>query len=296
MTRQFLIWTFSTSYLVGFIFFYLARFTDIFVHTPSLAMFILIFYMWIPALVSLVLIKHIHGERLADYGLRFRLNRGWIGAWVFPLLTGFLTIGVCLVLGIGVWDPDFSAFLADLQTQMDPQEFEQARAQLEGISLPLMAAMVVLQGIIAGTTINALAAFGEEMGWRGLLYTRLRPMGFWRANLLIGLIWGLWHAPIIAAGHNFPEYPVLGILVMTIGTIALSPLIGYVRERSGSVIAAAIYHGVFNASASVSIMMIADAPNLLRSPLGVGGIIAMALLIGLSVLLLGMGREKTSNE
>ena len=294
MTLRFIAWTFGISYSIGLIFFYLAKFTEIFKQTPSLALMILVFYMWVPALVSMVLIKLIHGERLSDYGLRFRLNRGWIGAWVYPILTGFLTVAVCVVLGIGVWDPGFSAYIAEQAAQLTPEQFAQAKEQLGSLSLTTIALMVISQGIVAGTTINALAAFGEELGWRGLLYTNLRPMGFWRANLLIGFIWGLWHAPIIAAGHNFPKHPIAGIFVMTLGSMVLALLIGHVRERSGSVIAAAIYHGVFNASAGVSIMLIAGAPNILRSPLGLAGVVAMAILIAVSYLWFGLGRREQS--
>jgi membrane protease YdiL (CAAX protease family) len=295
MTRRYLTWTFAISYTVGLIFLYLAKATQVFQQSPNLALLILVFYMWIPALVSIVLIKHIHGERLADYGLRFRPNRGWLGAWIYPILTGFLTVVVCLALGIGSWDPDFSSFIAEQAAKLSPEEFARAKEQLASLSLSTVTLMVVVQGIVAGTTINALAAFGEEMGWRGLLYTQLRPMGFWKANLLIGFIWGLWHAPIIAAGHNFPEHPIAGIFVMTLGTMAMAPLIGYVRERSGSVIAAAIYHGVFNAATGVSIMLIADAPNILRGPLGLAGIVAMAILIAVSYLWFGLGRRQQSN-
>ena len=294
MVTRYLAWTFAINYLIGFGFLYLARSTQTFQHSPNLAVFMLIFYMWVPALVSMVLIKFHYGERLADYGLRFRPNRGWLGAWVYPILIGFLTILVCLMLGIGRWDPDFSSFIAGQAARLSPEEFARAREQLASLSVSTVLLMTVVQGIIAGTTINALAAFGEELGWRGLLYTQLRPLGFWKANLLIGLIWGIWHAPIIAAGHNFPEHPIAGIFVMTLGTLALAPLIGFVRERSGSVIAAAIFHGVFNASAGVSIMLIADAPNILRAGLGLAGIIAMAVLIAVSYLWFGLGRREQS--
>jgi membrane protease YdiL (CAAX protease family) len=296
MTRRYLAWTFVINYTIGFVFLYLAKFTQTFQHSPNLAVWILVFYMWVPALVSIVLIRHIHGERLADYGLRFRPNRGWIGAWVYPILIGFLSILVCLLLGIGRWDADFSGFIAEQAARLNPEQLAQAKQQLASISPATMALMTAVQGVVFGTTINALAAFGEEMGWRGLLYTQLRPMGFWKANLLIGFIWGVWHAPIIAAGHNFPAHPIAGILVMTLGTVAMSPLIGYVRERSGSVIAAAIFHGVFNAASGISLMLIADAPNILRGPLGLAGIIAMAVLIAVSYLWLGLGRRQVSTQ
>src|SRR5699024_8144281 len=64
------------------------------------------------------------------------------------------------------------------------------------------------QSLIGGITVNAVLGFGEEIGWRGFLLREFRALGFWKASLLIGFIWGLWHAPlIIFAGHNYPSTP-----------------------------------------------------------------------------------------
>lgn len=294
MTIRYLAWTFAINYGIGFIYLYLSRSSTILQDEPGLALAILLAYMWVPALVSIVLIRFVHGERLADYGLRFRPRLGWLGAWIYPFLIAILCVLVSLTLGIGRWEADFSSFIAELSATMNPEQLAQAKAQLSGLSTGTVILMTLLQGIVAGTTVNALAAFGEELGWRGLLYTKLRPLGFWKANLLIGFVWGIWHAPIIASGYNFPSHPIAGIFVMTLGTMAMSPLIGYVRERSGSVIAASIFHGTFNAVGGIAIMFIADAPNLLRGPLGLAGIIAMAILITVSYLGFGLGRRRTS--
>ncbi len=45
--------------------------------------------------------------------------------------------------------------------------------------------LAVIQGLVGGVTINAIAGFGEELGWRGLLSKELHPAGFWRSSLLI---------------------------------------------------------------------------------------------------------------
>ncbi|HER44114.1 MAG TPA: CPBP family intramembrane metalloprotease [Candidatus Eisenbacteria bacterium] len=38
---------------------------------------------------------------------------------------------------------------------------------------------------------------GEEFGWRSYLLERLRPLGRWKALLWSGIIWSLWHTPIL---------------------------------------------------------------------------------------------------
>ena len=66
---------------------------------------------------------------------------------------------------------------------------------------------------------------GEELGWRGFLLPKLLPIGQWKAILVSGLIWGFWHAPVIAQGHNFPRHPYWGILVMMFACMLLGGII-----------------------------------------------------------------------
>lgn len=42
---------------------------------------------------------------------------------------------------------------------------------------------------------------GEEIGWRGYMLTRLVDSGIKAPILISGLIWGLWHAPLILSGQ-----------------------------------------------------------------------------------------------
>jgi hypothetical protein len=58
---------------------------------------------------------------------------------------------------------------------------------------------------------------------------------------------------LIAAGYNYPRHPVAGPLLVIVLTIFLSPLISYVRAQS--VFAAAVFHGTFNAAATLVIFI-----------------------------------------
>ncbi len=64
---------------------------------------------------------------------------------------------------------------------------------------------------------------GEELGWRGFLLKQCSYMDFWKMSLVIGIIWGLWHAPIIIQGYNYPQNPVIGVFMM-IGFVYFSLL------------------------------------------------------------------------
>lgn len=117
----------------------------------------------------------------------------------------------------------------------------------------IMGAIILMgiQLIIISPLITLPVTFGEEYGWRGYLQTELTGIvGKVKTVLLVGLIWGVWHAPVVAMGHNYPGYPVEGILLMTAYTVTLSVLFGLAFLKSGSVWLVSYIHGVNNQSAS----------------------------------------------
>ena len=72
-----------------------------------------------------------------------------------------------------------------------------------------------LNAVIIGPFLGLIITFGEEYGWRGFLQTELVRLGRIRGVGLLGIIWGIWHWPIIWMGYNYPGQPVLGPLLMT---------------------------------------------------------------------------------
>lgn len=70
-----------------------------------------------------------------------------------------------------------------------------------------------------------------------------------------GVIWGLWHAPLILLGYNYPLHPWLGLLAFCLVCTLLTGVFGWVRQRSGSVWPAAYGHGLFNALAGTALIV-----------------------------------------
>jgi membrane protease YdiL (CAAX protease family) len=249
----FLALAYGLAWTLGFGFFALGGQLD---SSAFVAMAIL--YMFTPATAVVIAQKLIWKEPLRDLGLRMPRMPWLVIGWLLPVLLCVIALalslavpGVSLLTGL---DPLTGA----LATKLPPQKVAEMQRLLEHTLLAKPGVFLffsLLQVLGAGPTINAVAAFGEELGWRGLLLHELEPLGLWRSSLVIGFFWGLWHLPLIAAGYNYPGHPVAGPLMMIVLTILLSPLIGYVRLRAQSVFAAAVFHGTFNAAATLAIFL-----------------------------------------
>lgn len=137
----------------------------------------------------------------------------------------------------------------------------------------------MIQGLFAGITINALFAFGEELGWRGFLLRQFQDMTFMKASMVIGIIWGIWHEPLILMGHNYPQHPQMGIVMMVVLCTLLTPFLLYITIKSKSVIATSIMHGTMNATAAISIVGIRGGNDLTSGITGVAGFITLFVFL-----------------
>lgn len=217
-----------------------------------------ILYMFTPATAAVIAQRFIWKEPVRDLGLRTPRLPWLLISWLLPVLLTVLALalslavpGVSLLIGL-------DALTGALATKFPPAQVADLQRQLEHTFLAKPGVFLFvsfLQVLGIGPTVNAAAAFGEELGWRGFLLRELESLGFWRSSLLIGFFWGVWHMPLIAAGYNYPGHPVAGPVMMTLLTILLSPLIGYVRLRAQSVFAAAVFHGTFNAAATLVVFI-----------------------------------------
>jgi CAAX protease family protein len=121
-----------------------------------------------------------------------------------------------------------------------------AKAALENVSLRTLLVIQFTQLLIA-PGINAIFVSGEEWGWRGLLLSKLLPLGQWSALILTGALWGLWRMPQVLLGYNYPSHPLAGILWMIVFCAVIGVLLGWTRLATGSIWPAVIGHGALNA-------------------------------------------------
>ena len=235
-------------------------------------------YMFVPMTVAIVVQKLIFKEPLkVPLGISWQINRWWLVAWFLPPVIAFATLGVSLFLPGVSFSPDMSGMAERFRHLLPPEQFEKIQKQMVDFPIPIHPFWLgLVQGLIAGISINALAGFGEELGWRGLLQKELAFLGFWKSSVLIGAIWGIWHAPLILKGHNYPQHPVAGVFLMTAWCILLAPIFSYVRLKAKSVIAAAIIHGSLNATAGLALIVVKGGSDLLVGVTGLAGFIVLS--------------------
>lgn len=201
----------------------------------------------------------------------FSRNLWWVYAWLIPLVITAGSMGLTL------------AFASDIHLH----------STFQGVAIgPLL----LFQALVIGPFINMpILTFTEELGWRGYLYQLWRrPFGFWQTSLVTGVIWGLWHAPaIFFYGLNYPQHPVLGIVLFTVWCTLLSPIITLVREKTDSLWAAGLFHGTLNAVGGVSVMLLGNPAFPWNGLLGLGG---FCLLIFAVVLIKGQSQKLGLNK
>ena len=234
-------------------------------------------YMFFPMITALVLQK-IDKEKFNHTGLvNFKFSWIWLVAWLLPVVMVFLCI---LVNGMmpGV-ELKYSAEQLINQYHIPEDQQEMVREQMARFPAWLMLIMTVFSGLLTGITINALFAFGEEYGWRNYLVHALREHKFWTAALFIGVVWGLWHFPLILMGHNYPNEPRWGVLLMVAFCVLMGIIELYFVLKTKSMIVAAVMHGTINAVAGVVIYFTLGGNDFLNGMTGLSGFIVMAFAI-----------------
>lgn len=221
--------------------------------------------MWIPAISAFIVRRWITREGFASANLR-------IGSWKAYLyvLTAvpclFLTIyALTCAFGFGVFSTNLSAFLKSLPPLPPGMKLPPA---------PVLFTKVGLLSVIFGPFINLITTFGEEFGWTGYLLPSLMPLGRWKAVGIYGVIWGLWHAPIIIGGFNYPGHPLTGVIFMCALTTALGTIQCSLLLRYRSVLVTSVLHGAVNAEAhGILPMLVTGIAPLLGGAVGLIGIL-----------------------
>mgnify|MGYP001772625914 CR=1 FL=1 len=236
--------------------------------------------MWSVTLSAIIVLTMSKESVIASLKRTLVIGKKQLIYYLLAPLVVYLALGVYVALAVPTGSFDFNAYInvvyEALRRQLPTMPVETVR------SLAVTAAYleISVNAYIAALTINAFAAIGEELGWRGYLYQQLGNTPTLKNTLIIGTIWGLWHAPaILLLGYNYQANRLPGVLLFTLLCISLTYPLLLLRSHSGSLLPAASLHGAFNALWPLTLIattLPADKREILLG-LGVLGILSWTL-------------------
>ncbi len=232
-----------------------------------------------PAIAAFIVRRWITHEGFADAGLRLDLRKWpyYIVAWLLPLLVVGCIVILASFLGL---EPDFSL----------------GRGMPAGVPAYVRSHSWLL---VAAMPINTIFAtpilFGEEFGWRGYLQLRLFPERPLLSAVVTGLIWAVWHYPLMLRGYNFPDNRLLALLVFPVSTIFLSIIFGWLVLKTGSIWSSSLAHSATNViGGSLSLLLFGGGATLLF--VSYVGILGWIPLGALSAWIVFTGQLKPANQ
>ena len=226
--------------------------------------------LWVISLVVLLIVRFASGkEAFWQAGLSGGKLFAWPLVWLAVMAYNTVQILLNMTFHLG-YNVDLSPLLAT--------------AESVGMGFPMYMVLGSVNALVINPLLGLVIAFGEEYGWRGYLQGELVKLGRVKGVLLVGVIWGIWHAPVVAMGHNYPGHPVLGPIAFLAFNLFLSVFLGYIVLKTSSVWLAAFGHAMFN-SGYQWLTLVINTPN---DPLyafgpGIYGI-AFAFLLSLVML------------
>ncbi len=186
-------------------------------------------YMWIPGLLALFFTKK---EKISIPVFKRRENKLFfvisIAILTFVLST-FFSLPFCHIRSIESLRLLLPAFLQRLSIVNTFVSFT---------------LLWIFSGIVISIFFYMLGILGQELMFRGYAWEKLKHLGFWKASWVIGLVWGIWMAPLMWIGMEYPGSHTFAIGMKIIYSILLCPILIYLRIISKTILASAFFYGL----------------------------------------------------
>lgn len=173
--------------------------------------------MWTPGLSALIL-SLIMDRSLKPLGWKWGKTRYQLTAYLLPVLYAFIVYAL-------VW--------LFIDGSFKPGDFNQN----------------LLPFFLSGTVMSLFTALGEEIGWRGFLVPNLYKYSgsFLKTGLISGVIWAVWHWPILLfADYNSGTNVYYALICFSLMAIGISFVMAWLRIKSGSLWTAMFLHASHN--------------------------------------------------
>lgn len=210
--------------------------------------------MWLPGIAAIITLL-VYKKGLGSIGWKIGAFKYYFISYILPILY----FGIPLIICIVVCDIVFSE---------------------KQLSLNILLMLTIIP------ITNILGSLGEEIGWRGFLLPNLyRKFSFNKVSLIIGLIWAVWHFPLIIftdlnAGSNVWLY----LITFSIYTVSITYAYNWIWLKSKSIWAVSLLHGVNNSIALNINSIIEKKDNLFELLSGDNGIITPIICILIAII------------
>jgi hypothetical protein len=211
-------------------------------------------YMLTPAFAGLITRLFLYKPRFKDAGLHLGKFSNFVKFWLYSLAITALSLGAFTLISAIRWDFSGRVYL-DLLARQFAQTGQDMNASLPpGFTPQSMLWLFFLGGLTLFNVMPGLiSGFGEEFGHRGFMFPLLYPKKPWLGLLVGGLLWYLWHLPlllVIPAGASLPVWQtVVNTIGGIIGSICTHIYLCYVYAKSRSIFVPSIAHITLNNAA-----------------------------------------------
>lgn len=260
---------------------------------------LMVILMFAPLVATLIA-----GVKLKGMGWKPKLKgniRVLLFSWFAPWVLTFIGIVIYFVIFRNQFDLSGESMIASLGEQ--GEAFTKA-LESQGITYPMYVAINVIAAMLYTPFLNMFAAIGEEAGWRGFMYPMLKEKyGIAKGSILGGIIWGIWHWPLIGLigfeyGTEYFGFPITGMLMFVLFTIPLGILCDWVYVKSECIWFPAILHGSINAAATIPVLVCRNDIGTYRllGPVPNGLIAGMPLIIISILILIKTSKDSQCDE
>ena len=241
---KYLIWTFALAWAVQ------AGVALLYKNGNAIAgQLVMAAMMFVPTLGVLL-----SGSRLSGMGWKLQIRKNMkviLIAWFGPAILTAIGAALYFLVFPEHFDLSGDALAASVGAELLEQ------LEDKGVSYPMYILITAVSCVTYAVLINTFVSLGEEIGWRGFLYPQLKAKcGQKKGWLVGGVIWGAWHWPLIwligyEYGFDYFGFPLIGMLLFCVITIAWGILCDWLYEKSGSIWLPSICHGAINAAATI---------------------------------------------